>query len=439
MLPIPLLAYFTYRYVGIYQPKYAIVRARLADLLSRLENNLGGIRVIKASTAEGYERARVTEASDGYHDTYWDAIVVSTTFFPILRVVAGTGFVLTFVAGGLWVFFGPPLWFTGTLTVGTFVTFILLTQQFVWPMAEFGEIVNLYQRAKASAQRVFDLADEPARVPERPDAPALVVDGGTVEYDHVSFGYGDEPVLRDVSFVVPAGTTLGLVGATGAGKSTVVELFMRLYDVDDGAIRIDGQDLRDVTLESLRGSIGYVSQDSYLFHGTVRENIAYARPEATAAEVEEAARRAHAHRFIENLPNGYDTMVGERGVKLSGGQRQRVAIARAILADPAILVFDEATSAVDTETELLIQRSLADLTADRTTIVIAHRLSTVRHAENIVVLEDGGVVERGTHDDLLAEDGLYAGLWAVQAGVIDDLPPEFVARAADRAARVEGD
>jgi ATP-binding cassette subfamily B protein len=244
-------------------------------------------------------------------------------------------------------------------------------------------------------------------------------------------------VLRDVSFEVPGGTTLGLVGPTGAGKSTVVELLARMYDPDEGRITVDGRDVREVSVASLRGAIGYVSQDPFLFHGTVRENIAYARPDATDAEVEAAARRAHAHGFVANLPDGYDTTVGERGVRLSGGQRQRVSIARAILQDPAVLVFDEATSAVDTETELLIQRSLAGLAADRTTVIIAHRLSTVRGADGIVVLEEGRVVEEGTHDELIARDGLYANLWAVQAGAIEGLPEEFVRRATERAALVE--
>ena len=437
-LPVPLIAYFTYRYVGIYQPRYAEVRGRLAGLLARLENNLGGIRVIKSATAESFERDRVGDASADYHDTYWGAIRVSTTFFPILRVINGVGFVLTFAVGGYWVFFGPFGPFQGTLTVGTFVAFVFLAQNLVWPMSEFGEVINIYQRAKASAARVFDLADEQPAVREDEGAPPLRLVDGTVRYEGVTFGYDpDRPVLRDVSFAVPGGTTLGLVGPTGAGKSTVVELLARMYDPDEGRITVDGRDVREVSVSSLRGAIGYVSQDAFLFHGTVRENIAYARPDATDAEVEAAARRAHADGFVANLPDGYDTTVGERGVRLSGGQRQRVSIARAILQDPEILVFDEATSAVDTETELLIQRSLADLTADRTTVIIAHRLSTVRGAENVVVLEDGRVVEEGSHDELIARDGLYANLWAVQAGAIEGLPEEFVRRATERAAVVE--
>jgi ATP-binding cassette subfamily B protein len=283
--------------------------------------------------------------------------------------------------------------------------------------------------------------DEPARIPEREDAPDLVVAEGRVEYDDVTFGYDTDetPVVEDVSFTVEGGDTLALVGPTGAGKSTLLKLLLRLYDVDEGAVEIDGQDLRDVSVSSLRRAMGYVSQDTFLFHGTVKENIAYGTFDASDEEIVSAAKAAEAHGFIENLPDGYDTMVGERGVKLSGGQRQRVAIARAVLRDPAILVLDEATSDVDTETEMLIQRSLDRLTEDRTTFAIAHRLSTIKDADGIVVVEDGRVVERGTHEELLADEGLYAHLWGVQAGEIEDLPQEFVERARGRGARVEVD
>ena len=271
------------------------------------------------------------------------------------------------------------------------------------------------------------------------DAGPLAVEEGRVEYDGVTFGYDEEPIVEDVEFTVEGGETLALVGPTGAGKSTVLKLLLRLYDVDEGAIRVDGQDIRDVTLSNLRQHVGYVGQDTFLFYGTVRENIAYGAFDADDDAVVEAAKAAEAHDFITNLPDGYDTMVGERGVKLSGGQRQRVAIARAVLKDPDILVLDEATSDVDTETEMLIQRSLDRLTADRTTFAIAHRLSTIKDADTIVVLEDGEIVERGSHGELLEAGGLYAHLWGVQAGEIDELPEEFIERAARRQARTEAE
>jgi len=444
---VPLIGFFTYRFVRTIQPKYAEVRSSVGQLNSRLENNLGGIQVIKSSNTETYESDRVDDVSEEYFDANWDAIGTRIKFFPGLRLLSGIGFVLTFVLGGVWVLTyqqtgAAPLFFSGGLSPGEFVGFILLTQRFIWPMAQFGQIINMYQRAYASAARIFGLMDEPARIAEDPNAEALVVDEGRVVYDDVTFGYdGDETIVEDISFEVDGGDTLALVGPTGAGKSTILKLLLRMYDVDAGSIEIDGTDLRDVTIPSLRRSIGYVSQDTFMFYGTVAENIRYGTFGATHEDVVAAAKAAEAHEFIQNLPEGYDTEIGERGVKLSGGQRQRLSIARAVLRDPEILVLDEATSDVDTETEMLIQRSLDRLTEDRTTFSIAHRLSTIKDADGIVVLEDGRIVERGTHAELIENDELYAHLWGVQAGEIDELPDEFVERASRRVSRapIEGD
>jgi ATP-binding cassette subfamily B protein len=439
LLPVPVIAGFTYLFIKIIQPKYAEVRSTVGKMNSRLENNLGGIQVIKAANTESYESDRVDDVSFDYFDANWDAIETRIKFFPGLRVLAGIGFVLTFIVGGLWVFQGPPGPFTGELSEGMFVVFILYTQRFIWPMAQFGQIINMYQRARASSARIFGLMDEPSKLEEDRDAEELVVGEGHVTYDDVSFGYDDETIVEDIDFEVEGGETLALVGPTGAGKSTVLKLLLRMYDVDEGEIRIDDQNVSDVTLQSLRRSIGYVGQSSYLFYGTVRENITYGTFDATDEEVREAAEAAEAHDFIQNLPDGYDTMVGERGVKLSGGQRQRITIARAVLTDPDILILDEATSDVDTETEMLIQRSLDRLTEDRTTFAIAHRLSTIKDADTILVLEGGKIAERGTHDELLDNDGLYAHLWGVQAGEIDELPQEFIDRAQERTARIVED
>ncbi len=442
LVPVPLIAAFTYKFIQVIQPKYADVRSTVGNVNSRLENNLGGIQVIKSANTEPYESDRVEDVSGDYFDANWDAIGTRIKFFPGLRVIAGVGFVLTFLIGGAWVLTtartgGGPGPLTEPLLVGEFTTFILLTQRFIWPMAQFGQIINMYQRAYASAERIFGLMDEPDRLAVDADADPLEIEAGRVEYDGVTFGYDDDPIVEDVDFAVEGGDTLALVGPTGAGKSTVLKLLLRLYDVDEGAVRIDGHDIRAVTLRSLRQQVGYVGQDTFLFYGTVRENIAYGAFDADDDDIVEAAKAAEAHEFITNLPDGYDTMVGERGVKLSGGQRQRVSIARAVLKDPAILVLDEATSDVDTETEMLIQRSLDRLTADRTTFAIAHRLSTIKDADRILVLEDGEIVERGSHEALLEEGGLYAHLWGVQAGEIDELPDEFVERAAERQARTE--
>jgi ATP-binding cassette subfamily B protein len=440
LLPVPIIAVFTRWFIETIQPKYAEVRGSVGSLNSRLENNLSGIQIIKTATTEEYEAERVEDSSQDYLDANWDAIETRITFFPGLRLVSGLGFVVTFVLGGLIVIGQAPNVFTVELSTGGFVAFIIYTQRFVWPMAQFGQVINMYQRAYASAERVFGLMETPGRLDEATDAPPLSVTDGSVEYDGVTFGYGeDDPVLDDVSFEVAGGDTVALVGPTGAGKSTVMKLLLRMYDPDDGAVRIDGQDLREARITSVRRAIGYVSQETFLFYGTVKDNIAYGTFDASDEAIRTAAEAAEAHQFIGNLPDGYETMVGERGVKLSGGQRQRIAIARAMLKDPDILVLDEATSDVDTETEMLIQRSLDELTADRTTFAIAHRLSTIKDADTILVLEDGRIVERGSHDDLLAEDGLYANLWAVQAGEIDELPEEFVQRAIQRRARTDAD
>jgi ATP-binding cassette subfamily B protein len=442
LVPVPLIMLFTYIFIRLIQPKYAAVRSTVGKVNSRLENNLGGIKVIKSSTTEDYESDRVEDVSRKYFDTSWEAIRIRIGFFPGLRLLAGFGFALTFIVGGLWVLrdSGGPGPLTGNLSEGMFVVFILYTQRFVWPMAQFGQIINMYQRARASSARIFGLMDEPHRVSEDDDAPDLTVEDGRVVYDDVTFGYDDEEtIVENVDFAVEGGETVALVGPTGAGKSTVLKLLMRMYDVDEGAIRVDGENIDEVTLKSLRRAMGYVSQDTFLFYGTVEENIAYGTFEASREEVIEAAKMAEAHAFIENLPDGYDTEVGERGVKLSGGQRQRISIARAILRDPEILILDEATSDVDTETEMLIQRSLDRLTEDRTTFAIAHRLSTIKDADLILVIEDGRIVERGSHESLLENGGLYAHLWGVQAGEIDQLPQEFIERASRRRARADVD
>jgi ATP-binding cassette subfamily B protein len=304
----------------------------------------------------------------------------------------------------------------GDLEIGQFSVLVYMTQRLLWPLTRLGETFDLYQRAMASCRRVFGVMEVQASIqPGRRVLPTPV--RGAVRFDAVRFGYGDGPdVLGGLDLDIAPGETHAIVGSTGAGKSTVVKLLLRLYEPRAGRITVDGEPIEDLTFASLRGAIGFVSQDVFLFQGTVRENLTYGRPEASDEEVVRAASLAEAHAFISALPDGYDTVVGERGQRLSGGQRQRLTLARAILRDPAVLVLDEATSAVDNETEAAIQRSLDAVSADRTTIVIAHRLSTVRHAHRIHVLEAGQVIEAGTHEELLDAGGLYAALWRVQTG-----------------------
>jgi ATP-binding cassette subfamily B protein len=439
ILAIPALGYISHKFVQIIHPKYQAVRSSVGQLNSRLENNVGGIETVKAFATEPFETDRVEEASEEYLDAQWDAITTRILYFPTLQATTAAAYTAVFFVGCWWVVTGAPPhpFFAGsTLTAGSLVLFLNYSRRFVYPMRQMGQIINGYQYAQAAAERIVGLLDMESRVRDDPDAEDLGDVDGHVTFEDVDFAYKDEvgdpdeEVLHDVSFAAEPGDYVGLVGPTGAGKSTTMKLLLRFYDPDEGRVTIDGTDVRDVSLRSLRESVGYVSQEPYLFYGSVVENVAYGLPDADEDDVREAAERAGAHEFVSELPEGYDTMVGERGVKLSGGQRQRIALARVLLRDPEILVLDEATSHVDNETEAIIQNHLEEMIADRTTFAIAHQLSTVRDADTILVLDDGEVVERGTHEDLLAEDGLYANLWSVQLGEVEALPDEFIERAA---------
>ncbi len=410
-LPIRVIVLGSLRYQRSLEKRYDAVRAAAGRIADTLTNNLGGIATIKAFTAEGREVERVAIDSRAYSAANADAIRYSSAFIPLIRMAILAGFTMTLLVGG-------RATLRGDLDVGLFTSLVYMTQRLLWPLTRLGETLDLYQRAMASCRRIFGLLDvEPSIQEGAASLPTPV--RGAVRFDAVRFGYGDGAageVVRGLDLDVAPGETHAIVGATGAGKSTIVKLLLRFYEPTGGTILLDGVPVGALTFASLRGAIGFVSQDVFLFQGTVRENLTYGRPDATHADVVRAATLAEAHTFIEALPDGYDTIVGERGQKLSGGQRQRLTIARAILRDPAVLVLDEATSAVDNETEAAIQRSLARVSADRTTIVIAHRLSTVRHAHRIHVLEAGEVTESGTHEELVEAGGLYAALWRVQTG-----------------------
>ena len=407
-LPIPVIILGSLWFQRRLQPRYAAVRATVARISGLVAANLGGMATIKSFTAEGRELERVREASEAYRVANADAIRASAAFVPLIRMAILVGFTMTLLLGG-W------MALDGRLEIGLYSVLVFMTQRLLWPLTSVGEVLDLYQRAMASVRRILALLDE--RPVTLPGSRALPAVSGTLELRQVRAGYGEGPdVLHDVSMTIPAGEVHALVGPTGAGKSTLLRLLLRFTDPRSGTVTLDGVDLRDLTWEGLRGRIGYVAQDVFLFEGTIAENIAYGRPGASRAEVVRAAEQAEAASFVEATPDGYDTHVGERGVTLSGGQRQRLALARAILRDPAVLILDEATSAVDNETEAAIQRSLTEVTRGRTTVVVAHRLSTVRHADRIWVVDGGRVVDAGTHDELVARPGPYADLWAVQTG-----------------------
>lgn len=410
--PIPLIIWGAFYFQRKAGPLYADVREKVGDLSSRLANNLGGIATIKSFTAEQREARRLKESSEAYVEANRRAIRISSAFIPVIRMAILAGFLATFTVGGM-------MALEGSLNVGAYGVLVFLTQRLLWPLTGLAEVIDLFERAMASTRRILDLLAEPVHVRDEGGKSLPEPVKGDVELEKVSFHYPSSGAgIRDISLTVPAGNTLALVGATGSGKSTLIKLLLRFYDPSNGEIRIDGQPIRDLSLKSLRGAIGLVSQDVYLFEGTIRENLAYGNPAATDAEIIDAAKTAEAWSFIEALPEGLDTPVGERGVRLSGGQRQRLSLARALLKNPPILVLDEATSAVDNETEAAIQRSLKRIGHNRTVIMIAHRLSTIVDADSIAVIEGGKVLEQGTHRELLEQDGAYANQWRVQTGQI---------------------
>ncbi len=410
-VPIPLILWGSLRFQKRLAPRYAEVRDRAGAIATQLSHDIGGILTIKSYAAEAWSAQALLRRSESYRISNGRAIRLSSAFVPLIRFAILFAFLAILVIGGL------QAW-RGGLAIGTYSFMVYITQRLLWPLTGLGRTLDDWQRAMASARRVLDLLEIPVAVAEgdRPLEPAAV--RGEIRFEGVAFAYaGRAPLLVDFNLTVAAGQSLGIVGATGAGKSTVAKLLLRLYERQAGRITLDGLPIESLRLQDLRRAVALVSQEAFLFDGSVAENIAYGLPHVDRTAIERAAALAEAAAFIEELPRGYDTRVGERGQRLSGGQRQRISLARAILRDPPVLILDEATASVDNETEAAIQRSLDRFTAGRTTLMIAHRLSTVRHVDRIVVLERGRIVESGAHEELLQREGAYAALWRVQAGL----------------------
>ena len=415
LLPVPAIIYGAFWFQERLGPRYTAVRERAGRLNTRLNNNLLGIATIKAYAAEEHELKFVEQSSHDYRAANAHAIRFSAAITPIIRMAVLAGFAVTLIYGGF-------LALAGELGVGSYSVLVYLTQRLLWPLTRLADMTDLYQRSMSSVARVMDLLETKPSIEYsgKPLAQSSVV--GTIQFDDVSFGYAEETTLDRISLQIPAGTSAAFVGSTGSGKSTLVKLLLRFYEPRRGRIRLDEQSIDELALQDLRRNIGYVAQDSFLADTTVAENIAFGRAGLSREQIIAAAEAAEAHDFIRRLPLGYDTEVGERGQKLSGGQRQRIALARAIVGNPKLLVLDEATSAVDNETEAAIQRSLERLVVGRTTLIIAHRLSTVRHADRIYVIDEGRVVEAGTHDELVSRSGAYAALWRLQTGEAEFSP-----------------
>jgi ATP-binding cassette subfamily B protein len=412
VLPIPLIVWGSFRYQRSLEPRYAKVRSTAGKMNALLENDLSGMSTIQSFTAEEREMKRVEALSNEYRDANREAIRLSAAFTPLIRMAILCGFTATLLLGG-W------MALEGTLAIGAYSVLVFMTQRLLWPLTRLGETFDLYQRAMASSTRVLDVLTSPTEVKQGVYEPELKdIATSNIVLNDVTFAYPErDNVFSNLNLELEAGHTTGVVGSTGAGKTTLVRLLLRFAEPTSGEITWSGAPIPDWRLSHLRSSIAMVDQHITLFPTTIMENIRYGNPDCTDDEVKEAAATAEATGFIGELPDEWDTMVGEGGHRLSGGQRQRLAIARAVLKDAPLLVLDEATSAVDNETEAALQRSIGRISKDRTTVIIAHRLSTVRNAHRILVFENGKVIEDGSHDELVQLKGTYARLWDVQTGI----------------------
>ncbi|MCE5196604.1 MAG: ABC transporter ATP-binding protein/permease, partial [Negativicutes bacterium] len=418
---IPFIAFFVYVEQGPLKGLWMHYRRIGSSITAHLNETITGMQVIQAFSREKINTRKFAALNERYRESYLNAAFVELLAWPVIDITSAVATALVF-------FFGSKRIIAGTLSFGTLYAFYTYLNKFWAPLSTISKFYSQLLSANASAERVFEFLDFPPLVQDLPQAIPLPAIRGEVEFDHVTFAYQvDRPVLHDVSFLVKPGSNVALVGPTGAGKSTIINLISRFYDPTAGAVRIDGHDLRDVTLQSLRSQLGIVLQDTFIFSGTIGENIRYGKPEASEAEIEAAAKAAHAHDFIQKMELGYASVTEERGNTLSTGQRQLIAFARAILANPRILILDEATSSIDTETELLIQKALATILKDRTSFIIAHRLSTIRNADLIMVIDHGQIQEVGTHLTLLQNpDGLYRRLYETQYAQQEKMISDFI-------------
>ncbi|WLD94987.1 ABC transporter ATP-binding protein [Alkalihalobacillus sp. AL-G] len=406
---LPFLAVAVYRFDKRVHPAFRGIRKSMGRLNTKVQENVSGINTIKSLSREDFEIGKFVDNNKDYRDNYLNTSDIWAKYFPLMELIGNLCVVFLLSYGGFLVL-------DDKLNPGELVAFFSLVWYIIWPIMNLGFVINTFSQSKASGERLLEILDEPEDVQDIDDAIDIDRLEGHVKFDNVTHKYASEEeyALKNVTFDATKGTTIGLLGATGAGKTTITQLISRFYEPIDGTILIDGRNIQDYTLKSLRKNIGVVLQETFLFSSTIRDNIAYGDADIEFDRIEEAAKRAQAHEFIMELPDGYDTVLGERGMGLSGGQKQRIAIARAILTDPSILILDDATSAVDMETEFKIQKAFQEVMKGRTTFIIAHRISSLKHADEILVLEDGEIAQRGTHEELIKGEGMYRRVYDIQ-------------------------
>lgn len=406
---LPFLAVAVYRFDKRVHPAFRGIRKSMGRLNTKVQENVSGINTIKSLSREDFEIGKFVNNNKDYRDNYLNTSDIWAKYFPLMELIGNLCVVFLLSYGGYLVL-------NDDLRPGELVAFFSLVWYIIWPIMMLGFVINTFSQSKASGERLLEILDEPEDIQDVDHPIEVAHMNGNVEFKNVTHKYAseDEEALKDVSFNAPKGTTIGLLGATGAGKTTITQLISRFYEPKEGSILIDGKDIKDYSIQSLRKNVGVVLQETFLFSSTIRDNIAYGDADVEFEKVVDAAKRAQAHEFIMELPDGYDTVLGERGMGLSGGQKQRIAIARAILSDPSILILDDATSAVDMETEFKIQKAFQEVMKDRTTFIIAHRISSLKHADEILVLENGEVAQRGKHEELIQQDGMYRRVYDIQ-------------------------